>query len=164
MNCIFMLNIGFHLYIGCESENLVVWCVQEWEDQAKLINNLETIRSSHSLWGIASIEDSIFLLSEWQEWIMNISESPEWLYEQHGIVHSLFTSSIMKSLWVRLLSVWFLQPSKYEHASLASACIIAFQHTRFAWHTSYLQTNFGLSLHRLIQRVSFKEAELSPHV
>lgn len=126
---------------------------------SKLIKNLEMTRSWHSLWGIASIGDCIFLPSESQEWIMNINKIPEWLYEQRGIVHSLFTSFIMNSLQVRLLSVWFLQPSKYEHASPASACIIAFQHTCFAWHTSYLQTNFGLSLRRLIQRLSFKEAK-----
>lgn len=66
--------------------------------RGKLINNLEATRSSHSLWDIASIRDCVFLLSESQEWIMNINESPEWLYEQRGIVHSLFTSFIMNSL------------------------------------------------------------------
>lgn len=161
MNHMFMLDIAFHLYIGFESENLVVWYIQEWEDRGKLI----TWKPSevHIHFGALPLSKVLCSLRDTSEWI-SVNISFEWLYEQCGTVHSSFTSFVMKSLWVCLLSVWFLQPSKYEHASPAPACIIAFQHTRFAWHTSYLQTNFGLSLHRLTQRVSFKEAELSPHI
>lgn len=122
---------GLYIYVGhcfplvhrCGSENLVVCCIEEWEDWGKLVNNLEAMGSSHSLWGIASIKDSTSLLSDSSEWWISVNTSPECLCEQHGIVHSLLTSFIMKSECVCSLSGFCSLPNMNMPAQLQPALL-----------------------------------------